>query len=114
MSPTLDIPNSRAPRDTSLTARPLDIVGAVVVIAVVSNPVPVAGVITVEAGMVTRRSHTGLKVMSEPLLTVTEAAAVTLPDIVATPVSVAAVTIVVTSPTVESAPVASLLGASAA
>lgn len=50
LSPTEEIPNSTAPLETSLVARPVETTAPVDMIVVESNPVPVAGVITVDAG----------------------------------------------------------------
>lgn len=74
-------------------------------IAVTSNPVPVAGVTIVEAGIVTRISPEGLNVISDPELTVREVAPVSEPRIVVYNGRVGTVTVCDTVAVVASEPV---------
>lgn len=82
LRPTLEIPNSTAPFDDSFASSPDVTETLAVVIALTSNPVPVAGVITVDSGRVTRISPDGLNVIAEPEFTVTDDAPVMDPAIV--------------------------------
>lgn len=112
-SPILEIPNSTAPFETSVDARPDDTVAPVAMIAVESNPVPVAGVMTVDAGIVTRGAPVevaGVNTTSEVGLIVTDAALVVVPDIVDTVARVPPVTTTDTEPLVERDPVDSCPG----
>jgi hypothetical protein len=103
--PTPEIPNSRAPFDDSPVGSVVT-VAATAVIAVESNVPPDAGVMVVDAGIVTRISPVGLKTTLVLPLIVTEVAAVVVPEIVATLESVPPVTATETLG-VEREPVAS-------
>jgi hypothetical protein len=93
----LEIQNSTAQFETSLTSAAVS-VELDAAICVVSNHVPVAGVITVPAGIITRRSPTGLNTTAPVLLIVIDCAFVVVPEIVDTVHIVQAVTTVETIP----------------
>ena len=97
MSQTLEIQNSIAPFETSLVSPEVTVV-LEATISLTLKPVPVAGVITVEAGIITRTSPTGLNTTAPVLLIVSDSAFVTVPESVADQRRVHAVTTVVTIP----------------
>jgi hypothetical protein len=105
LRPTPEIPNSRAPFEDSQAGSVVTVV-ATAEIAVLSNVPPEAGVITVEAGIVTRILQDGLKTTFVEPLIVTEVAAVVVPEIVDTEERVPPVTVTETLGE-ESDPVAS-------
>lgn len=106
LSPTLEIPNSRAPLETSLVPRPLETTTFDAAIAVASNAVPEAEVIVVPDGMV-MLPLVEANTTSGPTLIVSEVALLIVPETVETEPMVPPVTVVSVRLDVAMDPVAS-------